>query len=78
MRKFQVRWWTKLPGFDKLEKHAHERGSVVEAGMLCIHCIMGKPTIPLVSTRPGDECGISIRYSRNGTFGYSRVDIRGE
>jgi len=75
MRKFQVRWWLQLPGFDKLERHSHERGVISEG--LCIHCLMGVPTIPLASLRPEDDTGISIRYDRNGPSGFvDRYDIK--
>ncbi len=75
MRKFQVRWWLQLPGFDKLERHSHERGGISEG--LCIHCLMGVHTIPLASTRPEDETGISIRYIRGYGQEGLRYDIRG-
>jgi len=48
MRKFNVRWWLLLPKFpEPLGLHSHYPGIYVEG--LCAECLMGVPTIPIVT-----------------------------
>jgi len=49
MRKFDIRWWLKLPAFEVTGAHSHFPGVIVQG--LCIVCAFGVPTVPIFDMR---------------------------
>ena len=48
MRKFNIRWWLTLPKFPEPSGlHSHRAGEFREG--LCVECLFGVPTVPMVS-----------------------------